>query len=93
MFFFLFYFFEIMNLIKLSNNKFTKKYISNQYIPYTNYKNNISFLQCPKDNPPYIYFIIMIVQVYLILQNHFINHLNRFHKVLAKLLLMAMHIM
>ena len=56
MFFFLFYFFEIMNLIKLSNNKFTNKYISNQYIPYTNYKNNISFLQCPKDNPPYIFY-------------------------------------
>lgn len=56
MFFFLFYFFEIMNLIKLSNNKFTKKYISNQYIPYTNYKNNISFLQCLKNNPQYIFY-------------------------------------
>ena len=44
MFFFLFYFFEIMNLIKLSNNKFTNKYISNQYIPYTDLNKNITLL-------------------------------------------------
>ena len=43
-FFFLFYFFEIMNLIKLSNNKFTNKNILLNKIPYTNLNKNIILL-------------------------------------------------
>ena len=54
MFFFLFYFFEIMNLIKLSNNKFTNKNISNN-IPYTELNKNISLTTISEENIIYLY--------------------------------------
>ena len=54
MFFFLFYFFEIMNLIKLSNNKFTNKNISNK-IPFTDLNKNISLTSLSKENIIYLY--------------------------------------